>query len=77
MSDTDAPKRPQRYEGDGFAVAFDPNVCAHSAVCIRSLPAVFDVKRKRWIEVEGAPADQIAATIARCPSGALRFEPTA
>lgn len=65
-------KRLQVYEGDGIVVTFDPNVCIHSAVCIRSLPQVFDVSQKRWVRVENAAADEVASTVARCPSGALQ-----
>lgn len=65
-------KRLQVYEGDGVVVTFDPNVCIHSAVCLRSLPAVFDVNRRRWVELESADPDQVAAAVARCPSGALQ-----
>ncbi len=68
-----AERRLQVYEGDGFAVAFDPNLCTHSARCVRGLPAVFDVSRKRWVDVSAADADAIAAQVARCPSGALQF----
>jgi uncharacterized Fe-S cluster protein YjdI len=67
-------KRPQRYETDDIVVTFDPNVCCHSAVCLRGLPAVFDVRRKRWIDAHAAPAADIAAQVERCPSGALHFE---
>jgi uncharacterized Fe-S cluster protein YjdI len=68
-------RRLQTYEGDGFAVTFDPALCIHSGKCVRGLPAVFDVKRKRWIDVQAAPAAEIAAQVARCPSGALQFVP--
>lgn len=65
-------KRLQTYEAPGITVTFDPEVCTHSAQCIRGLPSVFDVKRKRWIQLEHASADAIAAQVARCPSGALQ-----
>jgi uncharacterized Fe-S cluster protein YjdI len=65
--------RLQTYEGRGFAVTFDPNVCIHSGNCVRGLLTVFDVTRKRWIDVEAAAPEAIAAQIDRCPSGALRF----
>ncbi|MEQ1857039.1 MAG: (4Fe-4S)-binding protein [Longimicrobiales bacterium] len=67
------PGRKQSYEGPGFAVSFDPQVCTHSGACVRGLHAVFDVSRKRWIDVKAAPADQIEAQVGRCPSGALQF----
>jgi putative methionine-R-sulfoxide reductase with GAF domain/uncharacterized Fe-S cluster protein YjdI len=54
-------------------VTFDPNVCAQSGVCVRSLPAVFDVRRARWIVADAAGADRVAETISRCPSGALQY----
>lgn len=66
------PKHLQRYETDEIVVTFDPNICVHSGVCVRGLPAVFDVRRKRWIAPEAAPASDVAAQIARCPSGALQ-----
>ena len=66
-------KRLQTYEGDGFAVTFDPNVCTHSAKCVRGLPAVFDTRRLRWVDVSAATAEEIEAQIAKCPSGALQF----
>jgi uncharacterized Fe-S cluster protein YjdI len=66
------PKPRQTYETDEIVVTFDPDVCIHSGVCLRGLPAVFDVKRKRWIRPELAPAANVAAQVARCPSGALQ-----
>jgi uncharacterized Fe-S cluster protein YjdI len=61
------------YEGGGVVVSFDPNVCIHAADCIRGLPTVFDVKLKRWIRPENAPAERVAEQVRRCPSGALQF----
>lgn len=72
-------KRLQAYESDDIVVTFDPNVCIHSGECIRGLPAVFDVRLKRWVRPENAPAGQVAEQVRRCPSGALQFrmkEPT-
>ncbi|MFI5210073.1 MAG: (4Fe-4S)-binding protein [Gemmatimonadales bacterium] len=67
------PKRLQVYQGDGITVTFDPNVCIHSGVCVRGLPAVFDVGRRRWVDPGAAAPDVVAAQVARCPSGALQF----
>jgi uncharacterized Fe-S cluster protein YjdI len=66
-------RRLQTYEGEGFVVTFDPAICIHSGKCVRGLPAVFDVRRKRWIAVEAAAPAEIEAQVARCPSGALQF----
>ena len=67
-------KHLQLYETDEIAVTFDPTVCKHTGVCLRGLPAVFDVKRQRWIRPELATADEIAAQVGRCPSGALQYK---
>jgi len=66
-------KRLQVYETPEIVVTFDPNVCIHSAVCVTTLPAVFDVRRARWVRPEAADASEVAATVQKCPSGALRF----
>lgn len=66
-------KRLQVYHADGITVTFDPNVCIHSGVCVRGLPAVFDVKRRRWVRPELATPEDVAAQIRQCPSGALQY----
>jgi uncharacterized Fe-S cluster protein YjdI len=63
----------QTYATPEITVTFDPDVCQHTGVCLRALPAVFDVKRKRWIRPGAATSEEVAAAVARCPSGALRF----
>jgi uncharacterized Fe-S cluster protein YjdI len=69
----DVVKRLQTYSAPGITVTFDPNVCFHSGVCLATLPAVFDVKRSRWVRPEAAPPAAVAAAVQRCPSGALQF----
>ena len=65
------PRPLQVYETPEITVTFEPARCVHSGVCVRGLPAVFDVRRTRWVAPEAASADQIHAQVARCPSGAL------
>jgi uncharacterized Fe-S cluster protein YjdI len=67
-------KRLQTYDTPEITVTFDPDVCIHSGVCVRGLPAVFDVNRKRWVRPELASAEEVAAQVARCPSGALQYK---
>ena len=55
-------------------MSFDPAKCRHTGICVRGLPAVFDIKRRRWVAPEAAPADDVAAQVARCPSGALQVQ---
>jgi len=65
-------KRLQVYETPEVTVTFDPELCRHTGICLRGLPDVFDIRRKRWVRPELAPADAVIAQVARCPSGALK-----
>ena len=58
-------KRLQGYESDDIVVTFDPNICIHSGDCVRGLPAVFDVRLKRWVRPENAPAERVADQVRR------------
>ncbi len=62
------------YQTDTIAVHWDSSRCIHTGICLKTLPAVFDLKTRPWVTVDGADADTIAAAIDRCPSGALRYE---
>ena len=66
-------RRLQTYETPEIVVTFDPNICLHTGVCLRGLPAVFDVRKKRWVQPERGTAEEVAAQVARCPSGALQY----
>ena len=66
-------KKLQVYETPEITVSFDPNLCKHSGVCLGALPAVFDVRRQRWVQPDQASASEVAAAVQRCPSGALQF----
>jgi len=70
------PKPLQTYEAPGITVTCDPNICRHTGVCVRGLPAVFDVTRKRWVRPELATVEEVAEQVRRCPSGALQFRLT-
>lgn len=66
-------KKLQVFEAPEITVSFDPGVCRHSGVCLRTLPTVFDVRRARWIQPGVEPAEHVAAAVQKCPSGALQF----
>ncbi|MDR2454113.1 MAG: (4Fe-4S)-binding protein [Bifidobacteriaceae bacterium] len=62
------------YYGTDITVRFDLARCLHAAVCVRSIPAVFDTKRKPWVLPDAGQAGEIAEVVRRCPSGALHYE---
>lgn len=66
-------ERVQSYETDDLVVTFDPVRCRHTGICLRGLAPVFDIKRKRWIDLKAAPAGAVIAQVDACPSGALQY----
>lgn len=62
------------YTTEAISVLWDSSRCIHSGICLRTLPAVFDLDTRPWVTIEGSDADTIAAAIEECPSGALRYE---
>jgi uncharacterized Fe-S cluster protein YjdI len=64
----------QTCESPEITVTFDPNVCTHAAKCVRGLPAVFDVRERPWVRLDGAASADVAAQAraarrARCSLG--------
>ena len=62
----------KEYATDEIVVSWEPHLCEHSERCWRGLPAVFDSKRRPWVDVTAASANAIEAQVARCPSRALK-----
>jgi uncharacterized Fe-S cluster protein YjdI len=61
------------YEGEAIEVHWEPRLCIHVRNCVRALPQVFKPDERPWITVDAAGADDVAATVAACPTGALHF----
>jgi uncharacterized Fe-S cluster protein YjdI/CDGSH-type Zn-finger protein len=68
-----APDLTREYHAPGITVQWYASRCIHSANCVRALHAVFDPKRRPWVDPTAAPADAIGAAVLRCPTGALHF----
>jgi uncharacterized Fe-S cluster protein YjdI len=66
----------KEYVGDGISVGWEPKLCIHVASCIRRLPLVFDPDARLWAKADAARADEIAAAIETCPTGALTYTRT-
>ena len=68
-------KGPTRtYDGDRIRVLWDASRCIHVGSCLRALPAVFDVRARPWVDLDGASAEEVAAAVRTCPTGALRYQ---
>lgn len=62
------------YKGKKITIHYDKEACIHAAECINSLPSVFDVMARPWVNPDGAEAEAVKRAIGLCPSGALSYE---
>lgn len=63
----------KKYQTDDLIVYWIPQKCTHACACWQGLPEVFKPNKRPWITMEGATAEQIIATIDKCPSDALKY----
>jgi uncharacterized Fe-S cluster protein YjdI len=69
-----APRHVHRdYATDRIVVHWDSGRCIHSANCLHELPGVFDLRRRPWVHVDEADADEVARAVDTCPSRALTY----
>jgi uncharacterized Fe-S cluster protein YjdI len=68
------PEVEREYHGDGFLVTWEPGLCVHATMCYRTLPEVFQPWARPWVHPREASLEEIEATVALCPSAALKFE---
>ena len=64
----------KKYSNGEIMVFWKPRRCQHSAKCFSSLNAVFDPRKRPWIDMSAAPTDRIITTVNNCPSGALSYK---
>jgi CDGSH-type Zn-finger protein/uncharacterized Fe-S cluster protein YjdI len=62
------------YRNDQIAVSWEPKLCIHAGNCFHRLPHVFQPQSQPWVLIDAASADEIAAVVMTCPTGALHFE---
>lgn len=68
------PVTTHHYRNGEITVVWKPEICIHSGICARGLSAVFDPRRKPWIDLSQAETQQIIEQVKKCPSGALSIE---
>lgn len=61
----------KEYSNGEVTIVWKPDLCIHSANCVRGLPAVFDNRKRPWINAQGASTEEIIEQVKQCPSGAL------
>ena len=64
---------PNSFSNDEITVTYNPKKCIHAEKCCQGLNEVFRTSVIPWIDLDGAPTEQIVNQINKCPSGALSF----
>lgn len=67
------PDRRQSHAGKRIIIHDNRALCAHVGACTDGLPGVFREEGRPWIDPDVSAAEEVAATIRRCPSGALSY----
>ena len=63
----------KEYTNGEITIKWQPKICQHAAVCVKTLPKVYNPKASPWIAIENATTEQLKSQISQCPSGALSF----
>lgn len=61
------------YTNGEIVVVWQPHLCIHSGICVKTLPEVYDPKARPWVRPENSTTDKIVAQVGQCPSGALSY----
>jgi len=61
------------YTNGELTVVYDPKKCANAGLCCAGLSEVFRSSVIPWIDLDGAPNEEIIKQISKCPSGALKL----
>ncbi len=64
----------QEYQNGEIAIVWQPKLCIHAGVCVRTLSKVYDPKARPWIKAGNATTQELRDQIAKCPSGALSIK---
>ena len=62
------------YPNGNITVIWQPKKCIHSAICVKTLPKVYNPKDRTWIKAENASPEELKNQIDLCPSGALSYQ---
>lgn len=63
----------KEYSNGEITIVWKPDLCTHAGVCVRTLPQVYNVNKRPWIEPKNATTDELIKQIENCPSGALSY----
>lgn len=63
----------KEYSNGEITIKWQPKLCQHAGICVKTLPKVYNPKAKPWIAIENATTEELKLQISKCPSGALSY----
>jgi uncharacterized Fe-S cluster protein YjdI len=63
----------KEYSNGEITIKWQPKICQHAAVCVKTLPQVYNPKASPWITIENASTEDLRNQVSQCPSGALSY----
>lgn len=63
----------KEYSNGEITIKWQPKICQHVGVCVKTLPKVYNPKAKPWITIKNATTEELKNQINKCPSGALSY----
>lgn len=64
----------RKYTNGEITVFWQPKKCIHATTCYRELIEVFNPRKRPWVDMEGAPTEEIIRVVKLCPTQALSYE---
>ena len=64
----------KKYSNGEITIHWQPQLCEHAGICVKTLPEVYQPKASPWIRIENASTEALKNQIKRCPSGALSYQ---
>jgi uncharacterized Fe-S cluster protein YjdI len=63
----------KEYTNGEISVFWKRDLCIHSANCLVGSPLVFNLRKRPWVDIDGATSEEIIKTVDSCPSRALTY----
>lgn len=65
--------KPREYSNGEIMVVWKAEKCRHAQICTKTLPQVYNIHQRPWIQPENTKTEDLIQQIDQCPSGALTY----